>query len=48
MLQLYADGAVAYDSRLEEYTLLGLKTTTGLNKGGTAMERNEQIGGHKA
>ncbi len=36
MLQLYADGAVAYDSRLEEYTLLGLKTTTGLNKGGTA------------
>lgn len=36
MLQLYADGAVAYDSRLEEYALLGLKTTTGLNKGGTA------------
>lgn len=36
MLQLFADGAVAYDSRLEEYGLLGLKTTTGLNKGGTA------------
>lgn len=36
MLQLYADGVVAYDSRLEDYTLLGLKTTTGLNKGGTA------------
>lgn len=36
MLQLYADGAVAYDSRLEEYALLGLKTTTGMNKGGTA------------
>jgi hypothetical protein len=36
MLQLYADGAVVYDSRLEEYALLGLKTTTGLNKGGTA------------
>lgn len=36
MLQLYADGAVVYDSRLEEYAILGLKTTTGLNKGGTA------------
>ena len=36
MLQLYADGAVTYDSRLEDYALLGLKTTTGLNKGGTA------------
>lgn len=36
MLQLYADGAVVYDSRLEDYTLLGLRTTTGLNKGGTA------------
>lgn len=35
-LQIHADGAVAYDSRLEDYTLLGLKTTTGLNKGGTA------------
>lgn len=35
-LQLYADGVVAYDSRLEDYTLLGLKTTSGLNKGGTA------------
>lgn len=36
MLQLLTDGVVAYDSTLEEYTLLGLKTTTGLNKGGTA------------
>lgn len=35
-LQLFADGAVAYDSRLEDYALLGLKTTEGLNKGGTA------------
>lgn len=36
MLQLLTDGVVAYDSTLEDYTLLGLKTTTGLNKGGTA------------
>lgn len=36
MLQLFTDGVVAYDSTLEDYTLLGLKTTTGLNKGGTA------------
>ena len=40
MIQLYADGVLAYDSRLKEHgkdhTLLGLKTTTGLNKGGTA------------
>lgn len=35
-LQLFADGAVVYDSRLEDYALAGLKTTTGLNKGGTA------------
>ena len=35
-LQLFADGAVVYDSRLEDYALAGLKTTSGLNKGGTA------------
>lgn len=40
MIKIYADGALIYDSRLREpgkdYTLLGLKTTTALNKGGTA------------
>ena len=36
MIQVYADGVLAYDSRLEEYDLLGLAVTTGLNKGGTA------------
>ncbi len=40
MIKIYADGALIYDSRLGEpgkdYTLLGLKTTTALNKGGTA------------
>ena len=40
MIQIYADGILAHDSRLREpgkdYTLLGLRTTTGLNKGGTA------------
>lgn len=36
MIQVYADGVLAYDSRLEEYDLQGLKVTTGLNKGGTA------------
>lgn len=36
MIQVYADGALTYDSRLEDYDLLGLKVTTGLNKGGTA------------
>lgn len=35
-LQLYADGKLAYDSRLEHYKLLSLKTTEGLNKAGTA------------
>lgn len=35
-LQLFADGILTYDSRVEEYALEGLKTTTGLNKGGTA------------
>jgi phage minor structural protein len=36
MIQIYADGALAYDSRLEDYDLQGLKVTSGLNKGGTA------------
>ena len=40
MIQIYADGKLIYDSRLREpgkdYTLLGLRTTTALNKGGTA------------
>lgn len=40
MIHIYADGILAYDSRLrqpgKDYTLLRLKTTTGLNKGGTA------------
>lgn len=36
MIQVYTDGALAYDSRLEDYDLLGLTVTTALNKGGTA------------
>ena len=36
MLRVYADGVIAYDSRLPDYTLLGLKVVAGLNKGGTA------------
>ena len=36
MIQIYADGALTYDSRLEEYDLQGLRVTNGLNKGGTA------------
>ena len=36
MIQAYADGELFYDSRLEEYALLGLTATVGLNKGGTA------------
>lgn len=36
MIQIYTDNALAYDSRLEAYDLLGLQTTTGLNKGGSA------------
>lgn len=35
-VQVYADSALVYDTRLEDYGLLGLKTTSGLNKGGTA------------
>jgi hypothetical protein len=33
---MHIDGVLAYDSRLEDYDLLTLKTTTGLNKGGAA------------
>lgn len=36
MIRIYADDALVYDSRLEDYELLGLKITTALNKGGTA------------
>lgn len=36
MIQMYLDGVLAYDSRLEDYSLLGLTVTAGLNKGGTA------------
>ena len=36
MIQIYADGVLAYDSRLEDYDLIGLKITRGVNKGGTA------------
>ena len=36
MIQVFADGVLAYDSRLEDYHLVGLKVTNGLNVGGTA------------
>lgn len=36
MIQVYADDNLIYDSRLEDYSLLGLSVTAGLNKGGTA------------
>lgn len=36
MIQVFADGELTYDSRIEEYDLQGLKVTRGLNKGGTA------------
>ena len=36
MIQIYADGVLAYDSRLEDYDLVGLKVTRAVNKGGTA------------
>ena len=35
-LQVYADDQTVYDNRLDDYKLLELKSTTGLNKGGTA------------
>ena len=36
MIQVYADGRLVYDSRLDDYKLLGLTVTAGLNKSGTA------------
>ena len=36
MIQVYADGALVYDSRLDGSELAGLTVTTGLNVGGTA------------
>lgn len=36
MLELYADGKLVYNNRLPDYKLLGLQTTEGLNKSGTA------------
>lgn len=36
MIQVYADGVLAYDSRFEQYDLIGLEATNGLNIGGTA------------
>ena len=36
MIELYADGRLIYNSRTDTRRLLGLKTTTGLNKSGTA------------
>lgn len=36
MIQIFADDRLAYDSRLEDYSLLGLKVTTALSKAGTA------------
>lgn len=36
MIQAYTDGLLAYDSRLEDYALLGLTVTAGIDKSGTA------------
>lgn len=36
MIQVYADSALVYDSRVPDLALLGLEITRGLNKGGTA------------
>lgn len=36
MIQIYADDALVYDSRLPGYNLIGLTVDTGLNKGGAA------------
>ena len=36
MIQVYADGALVYDSRLEDYALLALKVTAGVDIAGTA------------
>lgn len=36
MIQVYADDALVFDSRVSDLDLLGLEVTRGLNKGGTA------------
>ena len=36
MIQVYADGKLIHDTRLATHPILGLSTTTGENKGGTA------------
>lgn len=36
MIQVYSNGSITYDSRLQEYKLLALSYTAGLNKAGTA------------
>ena len=36
MIEVYADGKTVYNSRLNDYALLGLTVTAALNKGGTA------------
>lgn len=36
MIELYADGKLVYNNRQDSRKLVGLKTTRGLNKGGTA------------
>jgi hypothetical protein len=36
MIEVYADGVPVYSGGLDDYALLGLKVTTGVNKGGTA------------
>lgn len=36
MIQIYTSGAVTYDSRLQDHSLLALSYTAGLNKAGTA------------
>jgi hypothetical protein len=36
MVQVYADGALIYDSRVQELQLLGLSVELGLEKAGTA------------
>lgn len=36
MIELYVDGKLAYSNRQDRFRLVGLKTTSGLNKGGTA------------
>ena len=36
MIQIYTDGALSYDNRLKDHSLLALSYTAGLNKAGTA------------